>query len=58
MISIRTLHRILRKNELHRKSNQSNFQLVIEFIANELTSSGSCIGYRQMHQRCTMNGFS
>ena len=57
MISTRTLYRILRKHGLYRKSNQSSFQLVIQFIAAQLTSSGSCIGYRQMRQRCVMNGF-
>lgn len=56
-MSIRKLHRILRGYGLYRKSNQSSFNTAINFIGNQLSGSGSCIGYRQMHQRCIINNF-
>lgn len=56
-LSLRKLHRILRRNGLYRKSHQSSFDQVIEFISEQFEGSGSSIGYRQMHQRCIMRGF-
>ena len=56
-VSLRKLHRILRRNGLYRKSNKSSFDQVIEFVSEQLEGSGSSIGYRQMHQRCIMHGF-
>lgn len=54
-VSERQLHRILRKFHLYRKRNKSDSSNVISFIDNELADSGTCIGYRQMHQRCLRN---
>ena len=56
-LSLRKLHRILRRYGLYRKSNQSSFDQVIQFVSEQLEGSGSSIGYRQMHQRCIMYGF-
>ena len=55
-ISLRILQRILQEHNLYRKSNHSPINTVIDFISNELQGSGSSIGYRQMHQRCILNG--
>ena len=56
-ISLRTLHRTLRRNGLYRKLHQSSFGEVIQYIAEQLEGSGSSVGYRQMHQRCILHGF-
>ena len=55
-ISLRKLHRFLRINNMYRKSNQSSFEDVITYISKQLQGSGFSIGYRQMHQRCLLNG--
>ena len=57
-ISLRTLHRLLRKNSLYRKGVQSSAVEIVSFIQNELQGSGSCIGYRAMQQRCINNKLS
>ena len=50
-LSIRQLKRILRVRGLKRRGNQENQMNVITAIESELNGSGSCVGYRQMHQR-------
>ena len=50
-LSIRQLKRILRERGLKRRGNQENQMNVITAIESELNGSGSCVGYRQMHQR-------
>eukprot|EP00111_Clytia_hemisphaerica_P011824 TCONS_00034751-protein len=55
-ISIRKLHRILRRLNLYRRKHGSDTRLVISFINRQLEGSGSSLGYRLMHQRCVQNG--
>ena len=55
-LSLRTLHCFLRKKNLFRKRNQSTLNEGIVFIGEELKGSGSCIGYKAMHQRCVKAG--
>ena len=50
-LSLRQLKRILRSRELRRRKIQSRIDRVVSAVEQELQSSGSCIGYRQMHQR-------
>ena len=57
-LSVRQLHRILRKHNLLRRNYSSPFNSVIDFIRTNLLGSGASIGYRQMHQRCILNGLS
>ena len=53
--SLRTLHRLLRQQNLYRKGIQSPVPDIVSFIQHELQGSGSCIGYRAMQQRCIKN---
>ena len=55
-VSLRTLHRFLRQVNFYRKGKQSRFLDIVAFIQHELEGSGSCAGYRAMHQRCIRNG--
>ena len=57
-LSIRQLHRKLRNLNLYRKRNQSSIEEGTEFIEQQLAGSGSSVGYRQMHQRCTIYGLT
>ena len=50
-LSLRRLKRILVSQGLRRKKIQSRIERVVDAVDQELQSSGSCIGYRQMHQR-------
>ena len=50
-LSLRQLERILRSLGLRRRKIQSGINRVVNATDQELQSSGSCIGYRQMHQR-------
>ena len=54
-VSLRTLHRLLRQQNLYRKVIQSLVPDIVSFIQNELQGSDSCIGYRAMQQRCIKN---
>ena len=54
-VSLRTLHRLLRQQNLYRKVIQSLVPDIVSFIQHELQGSGSCIGYRAMQQRCIKN---
>lgn len=55
-MSIRQLHRTLRLSGLYRKGHHSAPNDIISFIADQISGSGSCLGYRQMHQRCIQMG--
>ena len=48
---LETVERIFRYRGLRRRKIQSGINRVVNAIDQELQSSGSCIGYRQMHQR-------
>ena len=50
-LSLRQLKRILRSRGLRRRKIQSRIDRVVSAVDQELQSRGSCIGYRQMHQR-------
>lgn len=54
-LSLRHLKRILSKKGLYRRQNYSNVQDVVSVVESELASSGSSLGYRQMHQRLKLN---
>ena len=54
-ISPRTLHHCLRRANFYRKGKQSPLLDIVTFIQHELEGSGSCIGYRAMHQRFIRN---
>ena len=54
-VSLRTLHRLLRQQNLYRKGIQSPVPDIVSFNQHELQGSGSCIGYRAMQQRCIKN---
>ena len=50
-LSVRHLKTILRSRGLRRRKVQSGIDRVVNAVDKELQGSGSCIGYRQMHQR-------
>ena len=54
-LSLKHLKRILSKKGLRRRGNQSDPEEVVSAVENELRYSGSSIGYRQMHQRITLD---
>lgn len=54
-ISVRHLKRILRKENLFRRKNQSNVLDVAAYIDSEIQMSGSLHGYRWMHLKCIQN---
>ena len=54
-VSLRMLHRFLRRTNFYSKGKQSPLLDIVTFIQHEFKSSGSCIGYRAMHQRCIRN---
>lgn len=55
-ISLRTLERILSKNQLWRRKNKTDEAEVASFIQHQLQMSGKQHGYRWMHQKCWMAG--
>ena len=57
LISMSTLKRFLRVRQKFRRCNKSNLNDVIMFIKTELAGSGSCLGYRAMHQKVRQKGF-
>lgn len=57
MISIRHLKRLLKKDNLYRRKNQSDVLDVAAFINSELQTSGSLHGYRWMHLKCIQKKF-
>ena len=55
-VSLCVLHRFLRRVNPYRKGKQSLLLDIVTFIQHQLEGSGSCTGYRAMHQRCIRNG--
>ena len=55
-VSLCALHRFLRRKNFYRKGKQSLLLDIVIFIQPDLEGSGSCTGYRAMHQRCIKNG--
>ena len=53
-ISLRQLKRILQENNLYRRKNYTDLEIVYDFIANEIKESGQMHGYRFMHQKCKL----
>ena len=56
-VSLCALHRFLRRVNFYRKAKRSLLLDTVTFVQHELAGSGSCTGYRAMHQRCIRNGF-
>ena len=54
-VNLRTLHWLLRQQNLYRKGIQSPVSNIVSFIQHEFQGSGSCIGYCAMQQRCIKN---
>ena len=54
-LSLCDLKRILCRNGLRRRGTSSNLHDVISAVEQELSHSGSLLGYRQMHQRITLD---
>lgn len=57
-LSLRQLKRILKNLNLSRRKSNTTINSVVQFIARELRHSASCFGYRSMHQKLSMNGFT
>ena len=55
-MSLRSLHRVLRRKNLSRKKEKSGLYQVLHFIQRELAGSGNNVGYRSMHQRVIAHG--
>ena len=56
-ISIRQLHRILRKYNLFRRKSKSSVDSFINFVDNEISNtSANRFGYRSMHQKIRLSG--
>lgn len=50
-LSLRQLKRILRTKRLRRRKDHASVEIVSDTIQQELEGTGSCLGYRQMHQK-------
>jgi len=50
-ISLRQLNRILKSNNLRRRTGYTPEHIVNNYISNEIETSGQCIGYRSMWKR-------
>ena len=55
-ISLRQLHRYLRRLGLFRRRNNDDLNNVILKMKREISSSSSCFGYRLMHQKLRQMG--
>ena len=55
-VSLRHLHRILRKCDLNRRTNKTPLNSVIDFVRGQLVGSHSLNGYRYMHLKARMSG--
>ena len=55
-MSLRSLHRVLRRKNLSRKKEKSGLHQVLHFIQRELAGSGNNVGYHSMHQRVIAHG--
>lgn len=56
ILSVRHLIRILHSRNLTRRKNQTDFNIVVDFIMEEQRQSGIMHGYRWMHQKCKERG--
>ena len=56
ILSVRTVHRILRQRGYYRRGESSDYILVVNFIQQLLQESGYLHGYRWMHARCIQHG--
>ena len=54
-LSLRHLKRILCRIGLRRRGMSSNLHDVVSAVEQELSHSGSLVGYRQRHQRITLD---
>ena len=57
-ISIRQLKRLLSKYGLWRKKNFTDLSAIVDFIESQLRTSGQMHGYRWLHIKCLMYGFT
>ena len=57
-LTMRHLHRILRKQKLFRKNKIVLSREILNSVAEELKEPGSSYGYRFIHQKCRMKGLS
>ena len=57
-LTMRHLHRILRKQKLFRKNKIVSSREILNSVAEELKESGSSYGYRFIHQKCRMKDLS
>lgn len=58
ILSKRHLQRLLHGQNLFRRSSYSDVNEVRDFISGQLEQSGQRLGYRMMHQRCLLAGFT
>ena len=57
-ITLRQLHRILRKFGLLRRKHKTNINDIVSEVQKQLESSSSWFGYRPMHQKLRKNKFT
>ena len=57
-ITLRQLHRILRKLGLFRRKHKANINDIVSEVQKQLESSSSSFGYRLMHQKLRKNKFT
>jgi hypothetical protein len=57
IVSLRTVKRVLRREQLFRRRNYSDVVEVALFVLKELESSGQLLGYKTMHLKCLQNGY-
>ena len=57
-ITLRQLHRILRKLGLLRRKHKTNINDIVSKVQKQLESSSSSFGYRLMHQKLRKNNFT
>lgn len=55
VVSLRHLKRLLRELGLFRRNNYSDVAEVVEFINEQIQTSGKLHGYRWMWEKCSMN---
>ena len=56
IVSLRTLQRILRNNDLSRRKHYSDMDDNVQFISRQLLNSGQLHGYRWMYEKCLQAG--
>jgi len=55
-VKLRTLERILQRNNLGRKKLNIDNRQIVRAVHQEVTESGGCFGYRKVHQRLLRKG--